>query len=162
VIFTFGPYTVRAVTERDRAYLEHLIATDEYHRDCMTPDFFLSLQPGEEAWALEEGERIVFYFKTAAAVRVAIQFTDAGDLRAKRKNGLALIEGLAWFAAMLTHNRFREVFFDTEGPELHDFAKRHLGFAETPGLLSLKLGTNPTKEIQPESMGSVPTNGLGR
>lgn len=129
--FTFDGYTVRAIGEQDRAFLELLIETDDYHRDRMTPDFFLKPQPGEDAWAMEDGEhRVVFYFKTSTVVRIAIQFAAAETLGDRRSNQSALMRGLRWIEGMFRVNRFTEIVFDTEGPELARFAKRRLGFVE--------------------------------
>jgi len=162
-VFTFGKYTVRPTGERDRAYLSKLIAADPYHADRMNADYFLKLQPGEDSWALEDKDgKVVFYFKTSTAVRMAIQFTETDSLAAKRQNAAALIEGLAWVIGIFRQNRFREVLFDTEGPELHVFAKRHLGFVDAPGLLSLALTSSAAIEIQPEALGMVPTGRLER
>ena len=163
VSFTFGGYVVRPVAERDRAYLEKLIREDDYHRERMNADFFLKPKPGEESLALEDKSgQVVFYFKTQAAVRLAIQFTDSSTLAAKRRNGMALIEGLAWIIGILRKNNFREILFDTEGPELHVFAKRHLGFVDAPGLLAMAVDSTPAVEIQPEAVGTLPTGRLER
>lgn len=128
-VFTFDGYTVRPVSERDRVYLDLLITADPYHADRMTPDFFLDLGPGEDAWAMEdEDHRIVFYFKTATVVRVAIQFADWGSHRARNRNQRALTKGLRWIENLLRQNRFTEMIFDSEGPELRQFAGRRMGF----------------------------------
>jgi len=161
--FTFLGYQVRPVAEQDRAYLDLLIQGDEYHRGRMSADFFLKLQPGEDAWALEDQQgEVVFYFKTQTAVRLAIQFTDSSTLAAKRRNSAALIDGLAWLTGILRQNRFHEMLFDTQGPELYVFAKRHLGFVDAPGLLSLALTSSQSMQMQPEALGNVPTDGLER
>jgi hypothetical protein len=141
--FTFDGYTVRPVTEQDRTFLEVLIENDRYHRGKMDADFFLKLQSGEDAWALEdESGGVVFYFKTSTAVRMAIQFTAASTPDKRRGNQAALLKGLRWIEALFRANRFREIIFETEGPELTAFAKRHLGFVDAP-LLSRVM---PTKE----------------
>lgn len=131
-IFTFDGYTVRPVAERDRTYLDLLITADPYHADRMTPDFFLDLGPGEDAWAMEDEEhRIVFYFKTATVVRVAIQFADWGTHSARNRNQRALTRGLRWIENLLRQNRFTEMIFDSEGPELRAFSRRRMGFASS-------------------------------
>jgi hypothetical protein len=159
--FSFDGYTVRPITEQDRPYLTLLIEGDDYHRNKMDADFFLKLQPGEDAWALEdEAGKVVFYFKTATAVRMAIQFADTGSTASRRKNQSALLKGLRWIEALFRANRFREIIFETEGPELTVFAKRHLGFVEATGLLSLTLESQPAREAQPETLGTVPTDRL--
>jgi len=135
--FTFDGYTVRPATEKDRPYLQLQIDADPLHRGRMTADFFLKLQPGEDSWALENEEgRVVFYFKTSTAVRMAIQFTTEEDHTRKLENRVALMKGLRWIEGIFRANRFREIIFDTEGVELANFAKRRLGFREACGLLS--------------------------
>lgn len=130
-VFSFDGYTVRAVGEQDRVFLELLIESDDYHRGRMDPDFFLRLEPGEDAWAMEDEEhRVVFYFKTSTAVRIAIQFAAAVTMGDRRSNQSALMRGLRWIEGMFRVNRFTEILFDTEGPELASFAKRRLGFVE--------------------------------
>ena len=47
--FHFDQYTVRPITEADRAYIEQLIAADAYHRDRMTAEFFLPFPDQNEA-----------------------------------------------------------------------------------------------------------------
>lgn len=132
--FTFDGYTVRPLDERDRPYLADQIAADPYHRNRMDADTFLQLQPGEDAWALEDEQgRVVFYFKTATAVRLSLQFPTLED---KERNRTAMLKGLAWIEGIFRANRFREILFDTEGVELANFAKRRLGFSEATGLLS--------------------------
>lgn len=161
--FTFGKYLVRPVTEQDREYLKECIAKDEYHRERFTPNFFLRLRPGQDAWALEdENGKVVFYFRTDTAVRFHIQFTDSDSLTAKRRNAAAMIEGLAWLVGVLRGNRFHEIITDPDSPELQVFTKRHLGFKELHGQLSLGLHTSAAVEMQPESLGTVPTDRLER
>jgi hypothetical protein len=157
-VYSFDGYTVRPVTEQDRAFLELLIESDDYHREQMTADFFLKLQPGEDAWAIEDEEhRVVFYFKTSTVVRIAIQFAASQTLGDRRSNQCALMRGLRWIEGMFRVNRFTEIVFDTEGPELARFATRRLGFVER-FVFSKALGTiNPTTKSQPEVLGTVPT-----
>jgi hypothetical protein len=127
--FHFDEYVVRPMSERDRDYLDTLIEADAFHKGRMTPDYFLSLLPGEDAWALEDMQgNVLFYFKTQTAVRVSIQFAGAETAEEKSRNRTALTKGLAWIEAMLRQNHFREMIFDTQGPELAAFAKRRLGF----------------------------------
>lgn len=127
--FHFDDYIVRPMCERDRDFLETLIEADAYHMGRMTPDYFLSLVPGEDAWALEDMQgNVIFYFKTATAVRVSIQFTGATTREEKARNRVALTKGLTWIEDQLRQNHFREMIFDTQGPELAAFAKRRLGF----------------------------------
>ena len=127
--FHFDDYIVRPVNEGDRAYLDTLIEDDPYHKGRMTPDYFLSLLPGEDAWALEDEQgNVLFYFKTQTAVRVSIQFTGSKSAEERRTNRNALTKGLAWIETMLRHNHFREMIFDTEASGLAAFAKRRLGF----------------------------------
>jgi hypothetical protein len=127
--FHFDEYVVRPMSERDRDYLDTLIEDDAYHKGRMTPDYFLNLLPGEDAWALEDEQgNVLFYFKTQTAVRVSIQFTGSKTKEEKQRNRTALVKGLAWIETMLRQNHFREMIFDTQGPELAAFAKRRLGF----------------------------------
>lgn len=152
--FKFDGYTVRKVEEKDRNYLNLLTEADDYHRGRMDADFFLDLQPGEDAWALEDEEhRIVFYFKTSTVVRIAIQFADWGSHRATRRNQSALASGLHWLKGVLRHNSFTELIFDSEGRELQAFAARRLGFRLSP-TLTLPL-------TQPRGAGTVPTSIAG-
>jgi len=161
--FTFDGYTVRPVTEQDRPYLELLIKADVYHCDRMDGDYFLNLLPGETSWALEdEHGRVVFYFKCTPAVRMSIQFAAEHDLAGKRRNMTALLKGLAWIEAIFRAARFREIFFDTEGPELTVFAKRHLGFVDAAHLLCRPLDMPNAPKIEPEAVGRVPTGRLER
>jgi hypothetical protein len=102
----------------------------------MTPDYFFKRVRGEDAWALEKNDRVMLYFKTQTAVRVGMLFTQAETLSEKAENSTALIHGLAWLEAILGGNGFREILFDSEGPELKAFAKRHLGFSDAENLLS--------------------------
>ena len=158
--FTFDGYRVRRVTEQDRDYLEVLIECDDYHRGRMTPDFFLKCEPGEDAWALEdESGNIVFYFKTSVVVRMAIQFRPTECLADKLRNLNALSRGFRWIEGIFRLNKFREVIFDTEGPELSHFAIKRLGFAEAR-LLSKTLGsTSGVIAVAPRATGTVP-NGI--
>jgi hypothetical protein len=127
--FHFDDYVVRPMCERDRDFLETLIEEDAYHIGRMTPDYFLHLVPGEDAWALEDMQgNVIFYFKTQTAVRVSIQFAGAKTKEERSRNRTALTKGLAWIEGMLQQNHFREMIFDTQGPELAAFAKRRLGF----------------------------------
>ena len=143
--FTFDGYTVRPLDERDRPYLTRQISADQYHHDRMDADYFLKLQPGEDAWALEDEQgRVVFYFKTSTAVRMSIQFPSIEGLEDKERNRLGMLKGLAWIEGVFRANRFREILFDTEGRELANFAKRRLGFSEAPGLLS-----HPIQPVMP-------------
>lgn len=151
-IFQFEGYTVRPLTEQDRPYLAMQIQADEYHRDRMTADYFLKLQPGESAWALEDSHgRVVFYFKNSPAVRMSIQFTASTTYQDKRENMNAMLHGLAWIEGMFRASRFTEVIFDTQGPELTVFAKRHLGFVDAPPQLSKALHTAETQPVQQEA-----------
>lgn len=150
--FEFEGYTVRPVTERDRAYIERLIDEDEYHRGRMTADFFLKCQPGEDAWALEDQNgQVFFYFKTSTVVRVAIQFCPS---RTRRENQTALIRGLRWLESILLQNRFTEMIFDTEGEELARFARRHLGFEDARLMKKMLSGDQERLRV----VGSLPTN----
>lgn len=130
--FHFDEYIVRPMGERDREYLDKLIEEDAYHKGRMTPDYFLNLLPGEDAWALEDEQgTVLFYFKTQTAVRVSIQFTGSKTAEEKKRNRNALVKGLAWIETMLRQNHFREMIFDTQGPELERFARRRLGFRKS-------------------------------
>lgn len=154
--FSFDGYTVRAVGEQDRAFLELLIESDDYHRERMDADFFLKLQPGEDAWAMEdEKHRVVFYFKTSTVVRIALQFAAAETMGDRRSNQSALMRGLRWIEGMFRVNRFTEIVFDTEGPELARFAKRRLGFVERP-VFSKILGYQFCANRTTLSLGDIP------
>lgn len=143
-VFHFDNYVVRPITERDRVYLKTLIEADEYHHDQMDADFFLKLKPGEDAWALEDDKGVVlFYFKTQTAVRLSLQFTQAETSAAKTRNRIALLKGLAWIEAQLCANSYREILFQTDGPELTAMAKRRMGFREVSGL-ARDIGLPPT------------------
>jgi hypothetical protein len=160
--FTFDGYTVRSVTEKDRPFLQLQIDADPFHQGRMTADYFLKLEPGEDAWALEdERGRVIFYFKTATAVRMSIQFTAAEDDTQKIENRVALMKGLRWIEAILIANKFREIIFDTEGVELANFAKRRLGFVEATGLLSRSLGLSQDAPTQPSELATVTTTTKG-
>jgi hypothetical protein len=144
--FTFDGYTVRPLTERDRPYLEIQIAADPFHQGRMTADYFLKLERGEDAWALEdETGMVVFYFKTSTAVRLSIQFPALEGDEDKARNRAAMVKGLPWIGDLLRHNGFREILFETEGVELANFAKRRLGFKEQPGLLTRPILTTVQK-----------------
>jgi hypothetical protein len=134
-VFHFDNYVVRPVSEKDRIYLEALIEADQYHNGQMDADYFLKLKPGEDAWALEDDKgKVLFYFKTQTAVRLSLQFAQAETAAAKTRNRIALLKGLAWIEAQLCANSFREILFQTEGPELTAMAKRRMGFREVSGL----------------------------
>lgn len=134
-IFHFDNYVVRPVEERDRAYLASLIEADPHHENCMDADFFLELKPGEDAWAMEdERGHVILYFKTQTAVRLSLQFAEAEKKEDKTRNRLAMIKGLAWIEAQLRANSFREILFQTNGPELAQMAKRRMGFRESTEL----------------------------
>ena len=134
-VFHFDNYTVRPAGEQDRVYLDSLIEADEYHHDQMDADFFLKLRPGEDAWALEDQRgNVLFYFKTQTAVRLSLQFAQAETSADKTRNRIALLKGLAWIEAQLCANSFRELLFETDGPELTAMAKRRMGFREVSGL----------------------------
>lgn len=159
--FTFDGYTVRPTTEQDRPLLETLIEGDDYHRERMDADFFLKVQPGEDSWALEnEQGEVVFYFKTSTAVRMAIQFCKGNSPTERRGNQVALMKGLHWIEGLFRANHFREIIFETEGPELTVFAKRHLGFVDAPLLSRVLDHTLSVPETQPRAVGTVPTNRL--
>jgi hypothetical protein len=134
-VFHFDNYVVRPVEERDRAYLQDLIENDPYHANCMDADFFLSLQPGEDAWALETREtgKVILYFKTQTAARVSLLFSGSDSREDKTRNRLALLKGMAWIEAQLRANSFRQILFDTKGSELAAMAKRRMGFRESNG-----------------------------
>ncbi len=134
-VFHFDNYVVRPVEERDRAYLSALIETDPYHAHCMDADFFLHLQPGEDAWALETQQgNVILYFKTQVAARVSLLFSGSDSREDKTRNRLALLKGMAWIEAQLRANSFRQILFDTQGPELAAMAKRRMGFRESTEL----------------------------
>jgi hypothetical protein len=135
-VFHFDNYVVRPISEQDRSYLEALIEADPYHRDRMNADYFLKLKPGEDAWALEnEQGNVQFYFKTQTAVRLSLQFAQMETSADKTRNRIALLKGLAWIEAQLCANSFRELLFQTDGPELTAMAKRRMGFREVSGLV---------------------------
>lgn len=146
--FTFDEYIVRPISERDREYLATLIEEDEFHKDRVTPDFFLNLVPGEDAWAVEDQQgQVVFYFKTETAIRMSIQFA-AKTPEERKRNRDVLTKGLRWIEGMLQQNHFREIIFDNDGPELKAFAKRRLGFRESSSELIRPLPRpNPLKRL---------------
>lgn len=153
--FNFDGYTVRPVTPKDREYIDLLIQADPWHRDKMTADFFLSLKPGEDAWALEDAQgEIVFYFKTTVAARIDIQFAPIP----RRETMLGLMRGLAWLEARLVSNRFRELFFDPQGPELAEFAKRRMGFVEAQPTLVRNLSLSRFSELEIRPVERLSTN----
>lgn len=134
--FHFDGYTVRPLTERDRALLTELIEGDPYHRERMTADFFMKLMPGEEACALEdETGHVVFYFKTTTCIRIAIQFQPTRTNLERHRNRRALTRGLQWLQGILREHFFHELITDTEAPELRAYVKKRLGFTEGPLLV---------------------------
>jgi hypothetical protein len=157
-VLVFREYEVRPVTEADRPYLAQLIEADEYHRGNMTPDYFLIRERGEDAWALEKDGHVLFYFKTQTAVRMGMLFAQASTRDDREENRTALMHGLAWLEAILTGNGFREILFDTQGPELEVFAKRHLGFVDAGKLLSRTISSGGEQKSTGEAVGRVPTS----
>jgi hypothetical protein len=150
--FTFEGYTVRSLTERDRPFLEMQIKADEYHRDWLTADFFLKPKPGEDAWALEDEQgMVVFYFKTATAVRMYIQFPAITTIEDKVRNAAGMMKGLKWLGDILRHNKFREIIFDTKRAELANFAKKRLGFRDASGLLVRSIAPDDPAETPVEA-----------
>ena len=161
--FHFDGYTVRPVGEWDRVYLESLIQADLYHCDRMDADYFLKPLPGETSWALEDATgTVLFYFKTTPAVRMSIQFTGNDTLKKRTANMEALTKGLAWMEATLAAARFREILFDTEGPELTLFARRRLGFVDASGLMVRGLSMPDAVNAPPSVVGTVPTNSTSK
>jgi hypothetical protein len=161
--FQFDGYTVRPVDEKDRDYLATLIAADTYHCDRMDADFFLDPMPGETSWALEDAQgKVIFYFKTTPAVRMAIQFTGNDNPKEREGNRDALMRGLAWLEANLAAANFRQLLFETEGPELTIFARKRLGFVAEPGLMVRPIATFKPPSVQPTALGTVPTGISGR
>ena len=147
--FHFDQYIVRPMNEGDRSYLDSLIEEDAFHKGRMTPDYFLKLVPGEDAWALEDEQgNVELYFKTQVVVRLSIQFAHSKTKEEKKKNRMALMKGFAWIESMFRQNRFRQIIFDTTGPELTAFAKRRLGFRESQSEL--------LREIAPASTFAMP------
>jgi hypothetical protein len=145
-IFHFDQYTVRPVGERDRRFLDKLIEADPLHKDCMDADFFLDLKPGEDAWAVEDGDsRVCLYFKTSTAVRLSMLFANQSSNTGNRD---LLTKGMAWLEAMVICNKFREIIFDTKGPALAAMAKRRLGFLEAPNGTLVKLLPVPNARHQ--------------
>jgi hypothetical protein len=125
----------------------------------MNADYFLKPLPGETSWALESPRgRVLFYFKTTPAVRMSIQFTGNETLVEREANRDALLRGLAWIEATLAAARFRELLFDTEGPELSIFARKRMGFTAAPGLMVRMIPTPDTANVHPASLGTVPTD----
>lgn len=157
--FSFDGYTVRPVTEADRRHIDFCIEQDEYHQGKMTADFFLKIQPGEEAWVLENDKGgIVFYFKTSIAVRMDIQFTPISSITNVRQNQDALMKGFRWIEGLFRAKHFRELIFKPDGPELYVFAKRRLGFVDAPVVSRRFHDPTERMETQPESLGTVPTD----
>lgn len=159
--FSFDGYTVRSITEADRVGIDFCIEQDEYHQGKMDADFFLRIQPGEEAWALENDKgAIVFYFKTSIAVRMDIQFTPVTSITNVRQNQNALMKGFQWIEGLFRAKHFNELIFEPQGPELYVFAKKRLGFVDA-SIVSRRLsGLHKVTEIQPKAVGTVPTDGL--
>jgi hypothetical protein len=150
-IFHFAGYTVRPIEEKDRPYLTELILNDPYHADRMDADWFLVLNQGEDAWAIEDEQgRILLYFKTQTAVRLSLQFAQGEGREEKYRNALALINGVEWITAQLCRNGFRELLFQTDGPELKEMAKKRMGFRETTGELSLVVAPSLRPKPAPE------------
>ena len=134
--FQFEGYKVRPIEERDRTYLADLIRRDPYHRDTMNADWFLRLTWGEDAWAIEDERGTVRgYFKTQTAVRLSLQFAQGESREEKYENAKLLIRGVDWIESQLKRNGFREIVFQTDGPELKEMAKRRMGFVELSGEL---------------------------
>jgi hypothetical protein len=153
-IFHFDNYCVRPVGERDREYLAALIEGDPFHVNQMDADFFLKLMPGEDAWAMEdERGRVILYFKTQTAVRLSLQFAEAENREDKTRNRLALMKGMAWIEAQLRANSFREILFQTNGPDLAQMAKRRMGFRESSELSRvIGLPSDPqTSHLEPRN-----------
>ena len=141
--FRFDNYIVRPIGEQDRGFLDDLISDDVFHKGRMTPDYFLKLMPGEDAWALEDEQgHVLLYFKTQVAVRLSLQFAASETKEEKHRNRMALLKGFAWLEAMFRQNRFRQIIFDTQGPELTAFAKRRLGFRESDSELLREIAPN--------------------
>jgi len=159
-LFHFDGYTVRPIGEKDRQYLESLIAADPYHRDSMTADYFLKLLPGEDGWALEDDQgQVIFYFRTHVCCRIAIQFQPVTTRADRHRNASALERGLRWIETRLRGNNFREIVFDTKGPELEEFAKTRLGFVDAPLLSRTIQVSTEAPKMPPRAVGSLPTTG---
>jgi hypothetical protein len=155
--FRFDSYSVRPMGEQDRLYLDSLIESDAYHKGRMTPDYFLNLVPGEDAWAIEDEHGcVVLYFKTQTAVRLSLIFADATTDVERHRNRDAMLRGLAWLEAMLRMNKFREILFDTQGPELRSMAKRRMGFRETNGDLTREITPPKPQTVAMEPWGASP------
>lgn len=153
-VFHFDNYAVRPVGERDREFMVAIIEDDPYHAGTMTPDYFLDLKPGEDAWALEDQRgKVLFYFKTQTAVRVSMLFTEAEE---KTRNRIALMKGFAWIEAQLRQNCFREILFQTDGPELAQMAKRRMGFRETSELARYINVPTPTPQSHIKEWDATP------
>ena len=153
--FHFDDYVVRPMSESDRAYLDTLIEEDAFHKGRMTPDYFLKLMPGEDAWALEDEQgNVLLYFKTQVAVRLSVQFAASETKEEKHRNRLALLKGFAWIEAMLRQNSFRQIIFDTDALELATFAKRRLGFRESQSELLREIAPS----VSPATIGRRTTD----
>jgi hypothetical protein len=151
----FDNNTVKPVSERDREYLADLIEADPYHKDRMTPDFFLRPMQGENAFVVEnEMGYAVMYVKVSTVARVSIQFTETRDREDRERNRGLLTSGLKWLEDKLRAG-YREIIFDTESPGLRLTAKKRLGFQDAPkgGLSRLihpaghPAGTNAAKGV---------------
>lgn len=159
--FTFDGYTLRPIRETDRNHLVYCIEQDEYHQNKMTADFFYKLQPGEEAYALEdESGKVVFYLKNSVAVRMDIQFTPITSIRNVRDNQSALMRGLQWIEGLFRAKRYREIIFEADGPELYVFAKRRLGFRDATVLSRQLMAPPKNQETQHEAVGTLATSKL--
>ena len=159
-IFHFDGYTVRPIEEKDRAYLQGLIEADPYHRDDMTADYFLDPIPGVDGWAMEDDQgQVIFYFRTHVCCRIAIQFQPVTGPADRQRNASALERGLRWIESRLRANNFREIVFDTKGPELREFARRRLGFVDAPLLARTIQVSTETPKTSPRAVGSLPTTG---
>lgn len=156
-VFHFDNYVVRPVSEQDRTYIKNLIEKDDFHKDRMDEEFFLDLKPGEDAWAFEsERGDVLFYFKTQVACRLSMLFSHAETSQEKTANRIALMKGLAWIEAQLIANSFREILFDTQGPELKQMAKRRMGFFEAPDDLRRILAAPNIQQEQIIQRGAAP------
>jgi hypothetical protein len=162
-VFSFDEYTVRPAGEQDREHIEHWIASDPFHRNRLDVDYFLSLRPGEECYALEnQNGHVVFYFKTQSAVRISIQFGPSTDPASRRSNSIALLKGMRWIEGLLRHHHYREVLFDTEGPQLREFAEKHLGFAGASVMTKTLYHPLPASKMAPRPCGNDCHKGLER
>jgi hypothetical protein len=161
-IFHFDNYVVRPIAETDRVYLDSLIEADGYHKDRMSADYFLSLLPGEDAWAMEDEQgNVLFYFKTQTAVRLSLQFTQGETPEEKTRNRVGLLKGMAWIEGMLRQNHFREILFQTDGPQLTAMAKRRMGFRESSGELVREITPPQPLGRDTGNWGTVPQHARG-